>query len=59
MRKIVRYIAIMEGEEGRPGSSRPVLLFSDPETVERVIRMIGDRVRLTDSNEPNRGDSDS
>jgi hypothetical protein len=43
-KRIVRYIAVMEGEDGRAGSSRPVLLASDPETVKQVVRLIGDRM---------------
>lgn len=44
MGKTIRYIAVMEGEEGRPGSSRAVLIYRDAATVERVIRLIGERM---------------
>ncbi len=44
MQKTVRYIAVMEGEEGRPGSSRAVLIASHPDTVEKVVRIIGDQM---------------
>lgn len=44
MPKTVRYVAVMEGEDGVPGSSRPVLIAGDPTTVERVMRVIGDRI---------------
>jgi hypothetical protein len=44
MPKTVRYVAVMEGEDGVPGSSRPVLIAGDPTTVERVMRVISDRV---------------
>lgn len=44
MGKTVRYIAVMEGEEGHPGSSRAVLLANDPDTVKQVVRLIGDRM---------------
>lgn len=40
----VRYIAVMEGEHGKPGTSRAILIASDPETVKKVIRIIGEDV---------------
>lgn len=37
-----RYIAVLEGEG--PGTSRPILATSDPDTVARVIRLLQERM---------------
>lgn len=43
--EMIRYVAIMEGVRGTKGSSRPVHLCSDPDTVSAVTELIRERLQ--------------
>lgn len=40
----VEYVAVLEGEEGKPGSSRMIHVSGDPETVRLVKELIRERL---------------
>lgn len=40
----VEYVAVLEGEEGRPGSSRTIHISGDPEVVQAVKELLRERL---------------